>query len=94
MSGGTRGSARFDLNPTSNEVIVSLMMTYIALQVADYGITVLWPQGASPQTDYLPSHALLPNIWQGTLITARAVQGFLPLIRLGWAVIRPPATQP
>jgi len=25
---------------------------------------------------------------------ARTVQGFLPLIRLGWAVIRPPATQP
>lgn len=24
---------------------------------------------------------------------ARAVQGFLPLIRLGWAVIRPPADQ-
>ena len=24
---------------------------------------------------------------------ARAVQGFLPLIRLGWAVVRPPLTR-
>jgi simple sugar transport system permease protein len=57
----------------ANEVIVSLMMTYIALQVADYGITVLWPQGASPQTNYLPRSFLLPNIWTGTLITAGAL---------------------
>ena len=42
----------------ANEVIVSLMMTFIALEVVDYGITALWPQGASPQTSI--KHAGLP----------------------------------
>jgi general nucleoside transport system permease protein len=65
----------------ANEVIVSLMMTFIALQVADYGITALWPQGASPQTAYLPQRALLPTIWTGTLVTAGA------LLALGAAVV-------
>jgi general nucleoside transport system permease protein len=71
----------------ANEVIVSLMMTYIALQVADYGITVLWPQGASPETDYLPAPALLPNIWHGTLITAGAPLAVVAAV-VAWVLMR------
>jgi simple sugar transport system permease protein len=56
----------------ANEVIVSLMMTFIAVLLADYAITVVWPQGAAPQTANVPANATLPNIWPGTLITAGA----------------------
>jgi general nucleoside transport system permease protein len=70
----------------ANEVIVSLMMTFIALQVADYGITALWPQGASPQTDYLPQHALLPTVWTGTLVTAGAPLALAAAI-VAWVVM-------
>jgi simple sugar transport system permease protein len=70
----------------ANEVIVSLMMTFIALEVADYGITALWPQGASPQTDYLPHHALLPTVWTGTLVTAGAPLALAAAI-VAWVVM-------
>jgi ABC-type uncharacterized transport system permease subunit len=56
----------------ANEVITSLMMTFIAILLANYAITVLWPEGALPQTKYVPANATLPNIWSGTLITAGA----------------------
>jgi ABC-type uncharacterized transport system permease subunit len=71
----------------ANEVIVSLMMTFIAINVADYGITALWPQGASPQTDYLPRHALLPNIWSGTLVTAGALLALAAAV-VAWIVMK------
>jgi general nucleoside transport system permease protein len=70
----------------ANEVIVSLMMTFIAIEVADYGITALWPQGASPQTDYLPKHALLPTVWTGTLVTAGAPLA-LGAVVVAWVIM-------
>jgi general nucleoside transport system permease protein len=57
----------------ANEVITSLMMTFIAILLVNYAITVLWPEGALPQTKYVPATATLPNIWSGTLITAGAL---------------------
>jgi len=71
----------------ANEVIVSLMMTFIALEVADYGITALWPQPAAPQTRYLPVNATFPSIWTGTLVTAGAPLALAAVI-VAWVVMR------
>jgi simple sugar transport system permease protein len=71
----------------ANEVIVSLMMTFIALEVADYGITSIWPQPAAPQTRYLPAHAIFPNIWTGTLVTAGAPLALAAVV-VAWLVMR------
>lgn len=56
----------------ANEVIVSLMSVFAAILLADYAITVIWPQGIAPQTQDAPANTLLPNIWSGTLVTAGA----------------------
>ena len=70
----------------ANEVITSLMMTFVAILVADYAITVLWPQGALPQTEYVPHSATLPNIWSGTLITAGAPIA-VGAVAIAWVVM-------
>src|SRR5262245_31513325 len=57
----------------ANEVITSLMMTFIALLLANYAITVVWPQGAVPQTENAPPNALMGNIWTGTLVTSGVI---------------------
>lgn len=56
----------------ANEVITSLMMTFIAVSLGNYAIDKLWPQGASNTTAYVPGRSLMPNIWPGTLVTAGA----------------------
>ncbi len=56
----------------ANEVITSLMMTFIAINLGNYAIDKLWPQGASNTTAYVPDNSLMPNIWTGTLVTAGA----------------------
>jgi ABC-type uncharacterized transport system permease subunit len=56
----------------ANEVITSLMMTFIAVSLGNYAIDTLWPQGASNTTAYVPDSSLLPSIWTGTLVTAGA----------------------
>jgi simple sugar transport system permease protein len=71
----------------ANEVIVSLMMTFIALELADYAITAIWPQPAAPQTRYLPPHAIFPNIWTGTLVTAGAPLALAAVV-VAWVVMR------
>jgi simple sugar transport system permease protein len=63
------------------------MMTFIALAVADYGITAIWPQPAAPQTRYLPPDAIFPNIWSGTLVTAGAPLALAAVI-VAWFVMR------
>jgi general nucleoside transport system permease protein len=55
----------------ANEVITSLMMVFIAIQLGSYAISTLYPSGAN-QTNPLPANALLPNIWSGTLVTMGA----------------------
>ena len=70
----------------ANEVITSLMMTFIAVQLANYAITVLWPEGALPQTKYVPNGATLPNIWSGTLITAGAPLAVVAVL-LAWLLM-------
>ena len=70
----------------ANEVITSLMMTFVAILLADYAITVLWPQGALPQTEYVPGNATLPNIWTGTLVTAGAPLAVLAVLA-AWVLV-------
>jgi ABC-type uncharacterized transport system permease subunit len=61
--------ARFDVN----EVIVSLMMTFIAILLCDYAISTLWPEGASRGTKTIPDAAVLPTIWDRTPVNAGAL---------------------
>ena len=70
----------------ANEVIVSLMMTYAAILLAAYAISTLWPEGAVAQTRYVPHNSTLPNIWQGTLVTAGAPLA-LGAVLLGWLIM-------
>ncbi len=70
----------------ANEVITSLMMTFVAILLADYAITVLWPEGALPQTQYVPGGATLPGIWTGTLVTAGAPLAVLAVL-IAWLLV-------
>jgi ABC-type uncharacterized transport system permease subunit len=53
----------------ANEVITSLMMTFIAIELGTWAIDGIWPQGASNQTRSVGESLLMPNIWEGTLVT-------------------------
>ena len=70
----------------ANEVIVSLMSVFVAILLANYAITVVWPQGIAPQTRDAPANTLLPNIWSGTLITAGAPVALLCVIA-AWVIM-------
>lgn len=52
----------------ANEVIVTLMLNFIALNAADYVITGPWAQNVSPQTRNIPKGVTLANIWPGTSV--------------------------
>lgn len=70
----------------ANEVITSLMMTFVAIELGNWAIDGIWPQGASNQTRDVPLGALLPNIWTGTLVTLGAV---LAVVAAGvaWVIV-------
>jgi simple sugar transport system permease protein len=57
----------------ANEVITSLMMAFVAIELGNWATDGIWPQGASNQTKDVPLNTLLPNIWSGTLVTLGAV---------------------
>lgn len=50
----------------ANEVIVTLMLNFVALTVADYVITGPWAQNVEPQTRNIPKGVTLPTIWPHT----------------------------
>jgi len=52
----------------ANEVIVTLMLNFVALTVADYVITGPWAQNISPQTRNIPKGVTLPTIWPHTAV--------------------------
>jgi general nucleoside transport system permease protein len=58
-----------------SEVITSLMLVYVAIQLTSYLLTGPWsvPGSTFPATEPFPSAARLPNIWPGTLLNAGAV---------------------
>ena len=69
----------------ANEVITSLMLTFVAIQLGNYAISTLFPS-QSNQTESIPFHALLPNIWTGTLVTAGAPLAVVA-VALAWIVM-------
>lgn len=60
----------------ANEVITSLMMTFIAIELGNWAIDGIWPQGATNQTMNVPNNTLLPSIWPNTLVTLGCVLAF------------------
>jgi simple sugar transport system permease protein len=52
-----------------NEVIVSLMLSFIAILAADYVVRGVWPEGISPQTERIPDNTVLPTLWQEGVVT-------------------------
>ena len=61
--------------------------------VSAQGGILVWPAadnvGTPPATLKTQFPAMVPEVPR---VFARSVQGLLPLIRVGWAVLRPPAT--
>lgn len=56
----------------ANEVITCLMLVFIGIALGNYAISTLFPS-QSNQTESVPFERLLPNIWEGTLVTAGAL---------------------
>jgi ABC-type uncharacterized transport system permease subunit len=58
-----------------NEVITSLLLVYVAIQIVNYLVEGPWlvPNSTFPATAVLPLSERLPRIWPGTLLNA----GFL-----------------
>lgn len=70
----------------ANEVITSLMMTFVAVELGNWATDGIWPQGASNQTKDVPLNVLLPNIWTGTLVTLGAVLAVVAA-GLAWVIM-------
>jgi ABC-type uncharacterized transport system permease subunit len=68
-----------------SEVITSLMLVYIGIQLTNYVLEGPWSQPGStfPSSPYVPTGASLPIIVDGTLLNAGALVG-LALVVLAW----------
>jgi general nucleoside transport system permease protein len=73
-----------------NEVITTLMMVYIAIQLTNYLIEGPWLVANStwPATPLIPIPFKLPLIWPGTLVNAGAILALLGVAVLGFVVNR------
>jgi simple sugar transport system permease protein len=71
----------------ANEVIVTLMLNFIAILIATYAITGIWPQDIAPQTEKLPESAALPVIWSGTVVNAGLLIT-LAAVAIAWLIMR------
>ncbi len=71
----------------ANEVIVTLMLNFIAILIATYAITGIWPQDISPQTEKLPASAGLPNIWSGTVVNLGFILALIAVV-LAWVLMK------
>lgn len=67
---GALGGAAWGLVPgllkvkaEANEVITSLMMSFIAILVGAIAVNDLWPEGFGAQTEAVPAHASLPTVF-------------------------------
>jgi ABC-type uncharacterized transport system permease subunit len=65
----------------ANEVIVTLMLNFVALLVADYVITGPWAQGQQPQTRNVPGGVDLAALWPGSFVNLS------PILALGAVVL-------
>ncbi len=65
----------------ANEVIVTLMLTYIALYLAEYAIG-LWPSQSNTTRD-IPANTVLPTLVSGTSLNAGVFLGVIAMVG-GW----------
>jgi general nucleoside transport system permease protein len=56
----------------ANEVITSLMMTFIAIALVDVAIVALWPEGFGQQTRTIPPNSTLPVFWKSASVDVGA----------------------
>lgn len=70
-----------------SEVITSLMLVYVAIQLTNYLLEGPWvvPHSTFPATEPFPSEARLPIIWSGTLFNAGVIIAMLSLV-LTWVL--------
>lgn len=70
-----------------SEVITSLMLVYVAIQLTNYLLESPWvvPHSTFPSTNPFPSEHRLPIIWPGTLLNAGAVIAGLAVV-LAWVL--------
>ena len=68
-----------------SEVITSLMLVYVAIQLTNYVLESPWAEPGStfPSSPYVPDGASLPTIVAGTLLNAGALVG-LVLVAFAW----------
>jgi ABC-type uncharacterized transport system permease subunit len=73
-----------------NEVITTLMMVYIAVQLTNFLIEGPWLVANStwPATPLIPAPFKLPLIWPGTLVNAGIIVALLGVAILGFVVNR------
>jgi ABC-type uncharacterized transport system permease subunit len=73
-----------------NEVITTLMMVYIAIQLTNFLIEGPWLVANStwPATPLIPVPFKLPLIWPGTLVNAGVILALLGVAILGFVVNR------
>jgi general nucleoside transport system permease protein len=73
-----------------NEVITTLMMVYIAIQLTNFLIEGPWLVANStwPATPLIPVPFKLPLIWPGTLVNAGVILALLAVAILGFVVNR------
>jgi simple sugar transport system permease protein len=74
--------ATFDMN----EVIVALMLTFIAILAADYAVRSVWPEGIAPQTEPIPANTMLPMLWREGAVTIGPLIA-VGAVALGWLLM-------
>ncbi|MDQ1720508.1 MAG: ral nucleoside transport system permease protein, partial [Pseudonocardiales bacterium] len=71
-----------------SEVITSLMLVYVAIQLTNYLVEGPWlvPHSTFPATSPVPIDARLPNIWPGTMLNAGVFVAVV-VVAASWFVI-------
>ena len=71
-----------------SEVITSLMLVYVAIQLTNYLVEGPWLIAGStfPESDVIPIGATLPVVWSGTLLHAGAIVAVLTVI-VAWIIM-------
>jgi ABC-type uncharacterized transport system permease subunit len=71
-----------------SEVITSLMLVYVAIQLTNYLVEGPWllPGSTFPASEVIPRDERLPNIWSGTLLNAGAVVAAVATV-VAWFVV-------
>ncbi|HEV7844941.1 MAG TPA: ABC transporter permease [Thermoleophilaceae bacterium] len=70
----------------ANEVITSLMMSFVAILVAGVAINDIWPEGFGGQTESIPANAALPYVWQAADIDIGIVVALVAAV-VAWVLI-------